>query len=552
MKNDIRRGHALVLSLALLGGVAASGCGPLERDDKPRVAADPANRPELRSFYGQRLEWRKCGDVECTTLTVPMDYSKPQDGRTFTLPVARLAAKDQQRRIGSLVYNPGGPGGGGAGDLESGGAESFGTRARERFDIVSFDPRGVGNSVPAVDCTPARGTEPAEDEEVARPLNPDTAAERAQALEGSAAVTADCKKRSGPILPHVGTVDVARDMDVLRAALGDDKLTYFGFSYGTSLGTVYAEEFPRRVRAAVLDGAVDPSLDWSERAMSQAAGFRRAVKDYAENCAEFAGDSCPGTTPEEIRTLIDGLYKEAAAEPLPVKGSDEVVDARGVMDVVAMSMYAPEDQWKDLSEALADAGRGDGTKLSALASGESAEDDSSPEEETGTEETEAEGAEAEGAETEEASGSEEGAEAEEAPADNSDVAIIAVNCLDIPHPRTAQPYWDALAQAERHAGLYGTASVLDTLDCKDWPAGTGKPHRVNAKGVAPVLVVGTTGDPATPYAESESLARQFPGGMLLTYKGFGHLAYGRSNSCVTDAVDAYLVDLRPLRKGTVC
>lgn len=509
-----RRPHALGLVLTVVGATALLGCssGP---HSGPR--SDPHS--ELKSFYGQKLKWKECGDLRCARLTVPRDYSRPQNGKTFVLPVAKAVAGDPDRRIGSLVYNPGGPGAGGVDDITSDGGESFGTKVRDRFDVVSFDPRGVGGSKPAVKCE-----EDAEGEGGASSLHPRTADDRARTLADARATAAACVKGSGGILRHVGTEDAARDMDVLRAALGDAELTYLGWSYRTSLGTAYAELFPRRVRALALDGAVDPSLGWKERAVSQAVGFRRAVDDYAEYCADVAGDSCPGRAPDEISDLIEGLYEQTAREPLPVDGDEYGIDARTLLDVITTAMYTPEDDWEALSDALSDASHGDGTKLADLASA----DDPATE-------------------------SRRKARGDEEPgADNSDSAILAVSCLDTPHPRTARPYWNALEGADEAAGVYGTTSVTDELTCEDWPAGTQRPHKVRADGVPPVLVIGTTGDPATPYEEAENLADQFPGGMLLTYEGLGHTAYGRGDTCVTDAVDAYLTDLKPVRSGATC
>lgn len=521
-----RRPLALGLVLAAVGATALLGCSS-------DLHSDPHSDPhsELKSFYGQKLKWKECGDLQCARLTVPRDYSHPENGKTFVLPVAKAAAGDPDRRIGSLVYNPGGPGAGGVEDIKSDGGESFGTKVRDRFDVVSFDPRGVGGSKPAVKCADEDEEEAGEgsgyesgDESAGDVLHPRTAHDRARTLADARATAAACVKGSGDILRHVGTEDAARDMDVLRAALGDDGLTYLGWSYGTSLGTAYAELFPRRVRALALDGAVDPSLGWKERAVSQAVGFRRAVDDYAEYCADIAGDSCPGRTPDEISDLIDGLYEQTARESLPVDGDEYGIDARTLLDVITTAMYTPEDDWEALSDALSDASHGDGTKLADLAS---ADDPATESRRT--------------------------ARGDDGPgADNSDAAILAVSCLDTPHPRTARPYWNALERAEKAAGVYGTTSVTDELTCEDWPAGIQRPHKVRADGVPPVLVIGTTGDPATPYEEAESLADQFPGGMLLTYEGLGHTAYGRGDACVTDAVDAYLTDLKPIRSGATC
>ncbi|WP_107503537.1 alpha/beta fold hydrolase [Streptomyces sp. st115] len=340
---------------------------------------------------------------------------------------------------------------------------------------------------------------------------------------GDAAEYVEELRRSGRAVPVLFLTDV------LRAALGERELTYLGWSYGTSLGTAYAELFPRRVRAMVLDGAIDPSLDWSQRVLSQSAGFRRSVDDYADHCAEVAGDSCPADSPDAIRALIERLYTRAGREPLPVSEDSSYaeyggMDATAVLDAVSKAMYTPEDQWEPLSRALAAADAGDATGLGAL-------DEEEPAEDSG-----------------------EGGPGDEdvTPVDNEGAALTAVNCLDVPHPRDLDAYWDVLPRAEKAAGVYGTAGVTAELTCRGWPSGGRTPHRVDADGVPPVLVVGTTGGPSTPYAEAESLAEQFPGGMLLTYEGMGHTAYGRGDACVTEKVDAYLVGLKPVRPGATC
>ncbi|MFF0333315.1 alpha/beta hydrolase [Streptomyces fimicarius] len=564
MNHPVRR-PALVTALALACAVALTSCtaGPAAGPGRAATApasADPASRPDLKPFYGQRLRWTDCeteGYV-CARLTVPRDYDDPGNGRTFVLPVARAAAGKPERRIGSLVFNPGGPGAAGVASLEEGMDASFGRAARDRFDIVAFDPRGVGASVPALTCTAAddeedgaeepeaeeNATEPAASEGVV-PLHPRTDEERTAADAGARAAAKDCEQHSGGLLRHVGTQDAARDLDVLRAALGERELTYLGWSYGTSLGTAYAELFPRRVRAMVLDGAIDPSLDWSQRVLSQSAGFRRSVDDYADHCAEVAGDSCPADSPDAIRALIERLYTRAGREPLPVSEDSSYaeyggMDATAVLDAVSMAMYTPEDQWEPLSRALAAADAGDATGLGALDEEEPAEEESA-EEEPAEEEP-----------APEDSGEGSPGDEDVTPVDNEGAALTAVNCLDVPHPRDLDAYWDVLPRAEKAAGVYGTAGVTAELTCRGWPSGGRTPHRVDADGVPPVLVVGTTGDPSTPYAEAVSLAEQFPGGMLLTYEGMGHTAYGRGDACVTEQVDAYLVGLKPVRPGATC
>ncbi|MEV5972746.1 alpha/beta hydrolase [Streptomyces sp. NPDC051921] len=546
-----RRRPALALALAVLGATSLAACttgsGPDQARPGPASAgADPADRPELRRFYGQKLAWRPCGDLRCASLTVPMDYSRPGNGKTFVLPVAKAATATADRRIGSLVYNPGGPGERGVQALRDGLADDLGRGLRERFDIVAFDPRGVGESEPALTCAaPDRPDEP--DQESAPPaapvpLHPRTAAERAAALADARATAEACRKASGQLLPHVGTADAARDLDVLRAALGEPRLTYVGWSYGTSLGTSYAEQFPRRVRAMVLDGAVDPALDWRQRMLNQAKGFKDAVDTYARTCADVVEKGCPGAAPEEIRALIGRLVERTEREPLPVEGSEEGIDAAGVVSALSLSMYTPEAQWEGLSAALRAADGGDGTPLAALAT-------EAEEEQPGDAGEGSDGSGGTG--TPDGSADSSDPAASEVPEDNAEAALIAVNCLDVPHPRDERAYWDALAPAEKAAGVYGTTGLTGELVCKDWPAGPERPHRVSAAGVPPVLVVGTAGDPATPYDEAVSLARQFPGGMLLSFRAAGHTGYGR-DACVDRKVEDYLIALTKVRPGTTC
>ncbi|MET8626806.1 alpha/beta hydrolase [Kitasatospora sp. NPDC004669] len=531
-----------VLAVAAATVAAAAGCDQHPDRSATAPGAQPpppeqADQPELRPYYRQQPVWTACGDFQCATLTVPMDYARPNNGKTFTLPLIRTHATDPGKRIGSLVLNPGGPGGSGVETLRSGGADSFGKETRAHFDLVGFDPRGVAGSKPALDCAPPDDTtdQAPTGDDTPSPLNPRTEAERRAAVAEADRTAAACITRSGELLPHIGTVDVARDLDVLRAALGDDRLTYLGWSYGTSLGTEYAEQFPQRVRALVLDGAVDPSLDWSQRTLQSGRAFRKAVEDYADSCAQVVKQGCPAATPDGIRKLVADLYAKAAKRPLPIKGSPERLDETTLHTAVMMSMYAPETQWQDLSDGLTAARKGDGGKLAAIAKEKPSPQDEGPGS-TGTEG--------------DAPGSEAGRS--DTPRDNGTDILTAVNCLDVPHPKDPEAYWPVLDRAHRESGVFGSSGVLADLACRTWPAGPAQPHRVKADGLPPVLVVGTTGDAATPYQDARSLAAQLPGGMLLTYRGLGHTAYGRSNACVTDAVDGYLVDLTPVPTGTAC
>ncbi|QKW06555.1 alpha/beta fold hydrolase [Streptomyces sp. NA04227] len=524
----VRRRTATLVALAASGSLLLTAC---------QVASagadnDPAHSAKLQKFYNQKPRWKNCGDgLQCASLKVPMDYKKPK-GRTFTLPLVKHPAENRKKRIGAIVYNPGGPGASGVEDLKGGTITTFGKKVRARFDVVSFDPRGVGGSKPAIKCPWKEGGSGG-GEASAPTLYPDDAQERRTALAGADAEAKNCRKGTGEVLRHVGTPDAARDVDVLRSVLGDKKINFLGWSYGTSLGTTYGELFPHRVRTMVLDGAVDPSLNWQQRALSQGTAFAKSIDDYAQFCPDLAGDRCPGTTPEEIRDVVDTLYRDVEAEPLPVQGSETTVDIQTLHGVITDAMYSPEDQWEGLSDALWEAyDQGDGTKLQKLSDGE--------EPETETART--------AARTMERTAARAAAKAE----DNSGDALLAINCLDIPHPKDPGAYWKALGGAHRKAGVFGTQSIVDEMSCRNWPKGTTKPHRAKTPGMAPALVIGTTGDPATPYHEARSLAKQLPKGMLLTYEGLGHTAYGRGGSCVSKIVDDYFLHRKKIRAGATC
>lgn len=268
--------------------------------------------------------------------------------------------------------------------------------------------------------------------------------------------------------------------------------------------------------------------DRADQAVSRAELVERCWDEMAEHRSNV------------LEVLVSQVRRKLGAPPLL-----HTVRGTAVLDAVSMAMYTPEDQWEPLSRALAAADAGDATELGALDEEEPAPAEEDPADEYPAAEDTGDG-------TDEDGGDDDGPAAEEPPVDNEGAALTAVNCLDVPHPRDLDAYWDALPRAERAAGVYGTAGVTAELTCRGWPSGARTPHRVDADGVVPVLVVGTTGDPSTPYEEAVSLADQFPGGVLLTYEGMGHTAYGRGDTCVTEQVDAYLVGLKPVRPGATC
>ena len=461
----------------------------------------------IRRYGAARLAWKGCDDgFECATLTVPLDYDEP-DGDTIGISVIRLKARRAGRRIGSLVLNPGGPGGSGV-EFARQAPQLLPGGIRDRFDVVSFDPRGVGESSP-VDCL----NDAELDALLAVDPSPDDAREKKALFDASRQQVAKCGQRSGKLLPHVSTVDVAKDMDVLREALGDEKLTYLGYSYGTLLGARYAEQFPGNVRALVLDGALDPTLSARQTSQAQAVGFDRALAAFFADCVR-AG--CAFASHGDIAATYDRLVADIDRSPLPAGGGRRLGPSEALFGVAA-ALYSREYGWPVLRGALEDAySRRDGARLMALFDSLVERDD-------------------------------------EGHYSNSVEAQAAVLCLDNRHERTEAAY-DADAVAFRRvAPRFGPAIAYGASACAFWPVPpVSRPGPIRAPRSAPIVVVGTLRDPATPYAWSQALAQQLPG-VLVTYDGDGHTAYGyRRSTCVENVVDAYLIDLRVPKAGTRC
>ncbi|MER7620720.1 alpha/beta hydrolase [Streptomyces sp. NPDC126503] len=486
-------------------GLILSGCSGGSDAAAPAphaAAAAPSASPEaLKKFYGQKLTWRDCGapGFQCATLRAPLDYAKPGAG-DIDLAVSRVRATGPGKRLGSLLVNPGGPGGSAVGYLQGYAGIGYPAPVRARYDMVAVDPRGVARSEP-VECL----TGPEMDTYTQVDQTPDTAAETGALATAFQRFAAGCAKRSGEVLPHVSTVDTARDMDILRAVLGDEKLTYVGASYGTFLGATYAELFPGRVGRLVLDGAMDPSLSAVDLNRDQTAGFETAFRAFAADCVRTP--DCPlGTgSVEEAGEAMRKFFRDVDAEPVPTGERRALGESLATTGVIA-AMY-DEGAWPQLREALTRAMGGEGSALLALADSYY---------ERGTDGSYA----------------------------NLMSANAAVNCLDLPAayggPADAAK---AVPSFEKASPVFGKGLAWAALNCTYWPTPpTGRPHRITAEGAAPILVVGTTRDPATPYKWARSLAGQLASGSLLTYDGDGHTAYGRGSDCVDTAINAYLLE----------
>lgn len=481
--------------------------GDSHADDLP---TDPAEDPAYAAFYDQRIQWGVCedvrsADISCGTITVPIAWDDPE-GETIELAVASVEASGKGGR--SLVTNPGGPGGSGINFLEYL-PYAIAPEVRQAFDIVSFDPRGVGRSAP-VECL--------DDEEIdelrAATAEADSAEADELSAEWSTRLAESCEQTSGEILPYLDTWSSARDMDVLRAAVGAEELDYLGFSYGTYLGSSYAELYPDRVGRFVLDGAMDPTLTMDELGAGQAEGFDKAARAFLSDCLA-SGDDCPfkGTEDEAVEQLIS-FFDSVDAHPLPTSDPDRPLTGSLARAAVLSLLYA-DSNWTTGYEALTDAMNGDGDLLLTIA------DLSAEREDDATYRT------------------------------NSTVAISAINCLD--HPGATDEQW-LEDEAERLATDYPIFGAdFGGNGCLDWPVPPlREPAPIAAEGAGPIVVIGTTGDPATPYAWAQSLADQLDDSVLLTFEGNGHTAYGRSGGCIEGQVNAFLVDGTVPEDGLTC
>ncbi|MBA2326794.1 MAG: alpha/beta fold hydrolase [Actinobacteria bacterium] len=496
-----RRVVALVVVLAL--GLTAVACtdDPLEAKDRKKREREPTSTTK-EAKADTTLDWRECEGGECATLTVPLDYDEP-DEETIEVALIRIPATDPDEKIGSLLVNPGGPGASGV-DFVADNGFFFPDELRERFDIVGFDPRGTGATEP-IECVRSL------DEVLGFDYSPDSEDERQTLEAGVGEFTQQCETAHGDLLDHISSQDTVRDIDRIREAVGDEKLTYVGFSYGTYLGSVYADFFPDKVRSLALDGAVDPALTSLEVNLEQAAGFERSLTAFLENCAGDRG--CAFYNGGDPQGAYDALVAAIDAQPLEADGRRL---GPNEFDLgVAQSLYSGEFGWDSLAQALAAAADGDAGELLILA-----------DEYTGRR--------------------------DDGSYDGLLEPFWAIGCTD-GEPIGEPGDYPALEEQFRAAApRFGITFLYSALVCSLWPADpVESPNPLDAPGAPPILVVGTLGDPATPYQWAESLAEVLDSGLLLTAEGEQHTAY-LTNQCVTDAVNAYLIELEVPAEGTRC
>jgi pimeloyl-ACP methyl ester carboxylesterase len=514
MKNlrpAFRAAAAAAAGMLLLAGCAA---GSSDNTGSSTTSSDMAGANTvtagLEKFYTQTVDWSPCETkagpgFECAKILVPMDYERPA-AETMSLALLRKQATGE--KIGSLLVNPGGPGGSGY-DFVRDAAGTTLTSLNSGYDLIGFDPRGVSRSTP-VTCQTAA------EQDAARQKQYDTSTDEglAEVETASRDYAKACAERTGVSLAYVDTVSAARDLDVLRAVSGDEKLNYLGFSYGTKLGATFAGLFPDKVGRMVLDGALDPSLNNEEITLGQAKAFESEIRAYLQSCLASAG--CPFTgsvdaATKQLQDLFDSVEKS------PMTAADgRLVPITTFVSGFLLPLY-DNASWPVLTQALTEAMAGNPTTMLWLADlGAGRQDD----------------------------GTYDG---------NSSDAFSSINCLDYPMVTDIEGQRQDAKELEAASPTIGKYLAFGGFTCKDWQyPPTGSPALITAAGAAPIVVIGTTGDPATPYQWSQALAEQLESAVLLTYKGHGHTAYGRAGSCIQDPVDAYLLEGKVPTDGLTC
>ena len=429
----------------------------------------------------------------------------------------RLLRRNRRCHLqGALFINPGGPGDSGVAFAEQAGT-SFAPELLSAYDVIGFDPRGVGSST-AITCTTdddsASTAEPSAAASAGAASGTGSFEEWSEATRQSFQDLADqCAANTKPaaLLDHVDTVSAVRDLDILRALAGQEKLTYLGFSYGTYLGAVYAEHFPANTGRMVLDGAIDPAMSLADQGLGQATGFEQALRTYVDYCQASTGCPLSGGTDAGVQQVRD-LIASANSSPLATSDPNRTVAGSDIVGALSEYLYSSEQAWAPLTSALDQAiNHRDGSLLAAQ------EDQAA------------------------------------ASKDDSGGAFQAVTCLDYPVEGDTATWAAQYEEAKRVAPIFGDSSTGMDLVCSVWGHnGTRKPTQIHAHGAAPILVVGTTGDPATPYAWAQSLADQLDSGQLLTWEGTGHTAYGGDAPCINDAIDTYLLTGTMPKKGLTC
>ncbi len=491
----MRIGIAAVFAAAVLGLSACSSGGP-----NPVPIPAPSNTSlipgALKPFYEQQLMWTDCGGALCAKVSVPLDYSHPAKAST-QLNVVKVNA--QGERLGSLFVNPGGPGGSGF-DYAKSAAQTFSGSLTNNFDFIGVDPRGVATSSP-IHCL----TDAQVDQMASAVIDSQSARGIARAAREAKLPASNCKKFANPQFAFMSTENVAKDYDIVRAAVGDEHFNYLGKSYGTSIGVKYAELFPQRIGRMVLDGVLPTSESLENVTQAQAIGFEEAFADFAADCA--IQDNCPysGTGMQVAQKLRDLFF---SLDMAPVKYSDSrSLTGAFVRSAVLSYLYFPEMDYPKLRDALDQLVNSNDPEALVKLSDER-----------------------------------NGRQADGHYRYNSFDSYFAVTCLDRQFKKSTEQV-DALArQFEKSAPTFGKSLAWGLLPCSGWPAiGPGSTKVQVASTVAPILIVGRSQDPATPVAWAKNLQKEIPNSGLITWESRGHTAYRQGSACIDTAVDTYLL-----------
>jgi pimeloyl-ACP methyl ester carboxylesterase len=496
--------------LALVGALVA-GCSGTPEAVPPPVPEATSSEPSpqddpLAAFYGQGLDWRECGGAECTRVQVPLDYDDPTGAR-IELSLTKVPANGES--IGALLVNPGGPGGS-AFDYAKAADYIVSPGIRESFDIVGVDPRGVAGSEPVKCLTDAQI-----DEIFAADGTPDDPQEVSRLIADSASIARACQDQADEIWRYMDTATTARDMDIVRAVLAQPVLNYLGKSYGTAIGATYAELFPERVGRMVLDGALPVGMSHEDITYGQAVAFEKAVAHFADYCVASGDCPFPGSA-NDVVTGLRSFLAELDTAPLPTQDGRELTESLGSYAVLS-HLYFPDSDYPRLKRALAEAVNDDGSALITLMD-------------------------------ERVNRGKDGRYL-----DNSTDAFYAVTCADMPYRGTPEDVAALAREWSAAAPTFGPALAWGMLVCADWPVQAEDPVMgVSANGSAPILVVSTAGDTATPHQWGIGLAEELYDGHLVTWDGYNHTAYGEGSVCIDRAVDAYLLAGELPPAGLVC
>ena len=499
--------RCLAAAVALLALAALAGCGTSSSTEPiPAPSSTPAIPAALQPYYSQKVSWVDCGGPQCTTVKVPLDYSKPDAG-TISLDITKVPAAGES--LGALFVNPGGPGGS-AFDYARASAASLSSAVTEHYDIVGVDPRGVSKSSPVTCMTDAE-----RDTVAAADFPAGTWQEQAGLVAVGRIPAEGCRTKADPEFRFMDTRSVARDFDIVRALVADESFNYLGKSYGTAIGTAYAELFPQRVGRMVLDGVLPTDLGLEAVTKGQAVGFEDSFRNFAEDCV--GKDDCPYQgDAEQVASRLRSFLSSLQKSPLAV-GNRELNSSLATSAVLSF-LYFPSQDYPRLRAALNSAVNDrNGEPLLTLLDERS------------------------------------GRQKDGQYADNAVDAFYAVTCLDRQYRASAAHVSQLARQWEQWAPTFGTGLAWGLLPCADWPAdGLGPDKQVNIAGTAPILIVSTEHDPATPAVWGRKLSTQIPNSGLLVWDAYNHTAYEQGSACIDDAVDAYLLQGNMPSANAVC